>query len=80
MPDTFPGKGFDDETDELVDFTVKHMHEGQIGKIVMRQSGKMEVMIGDTVYILDSEETPNFIEVLPIHFQIEILLILIFRI
>lgn len=63
MPDSFPGKGFEEDSDELVDYTVKHMHEGQIGKIQIRQSGKIEVYVGNTFYILDAEDTPPFIEV-----------------
>lgn len=63
MPDTFAAKGFHAETEELVDFTMKHMHEGQIGKIIIRESGKIDVYIGNTLYVLDAEKTPNFLEV-----------------
>lgn len=64
MPDTFPGKGFTEDSDQLVDYTLNHMHEGQIGKILVRKSGKIEVYIGDIPYLIDAEENPEFFEVL----------------
>lgn len=63
MPDTFPGKGFTDDSDKLVDYTLNHMQEGQIGKILVRKSGKIEVIIGNVPYLIDVEENPEFFEV-----------------
>ncbi|XP_072402106.1 DNA-directed RNA polymerase III subunit RPC4-like [Diabrotica undecimpunctata] len=54
LPDSFAGKGLSDDPNckKLFDFGLKNMQEGQIGKIIIRKSGKMEIQIGSTQYEL----------------------------
>lgn len=62
MPDSLPGKGFTQDDEKLTDYTLNQMAEGQIGKILVRKSGRMEVVIGQTKYDFDVEEPPQFAE------------------
>lgn len=39
------------------------MHEGQIGKLVVRKSGKIEAIIKNTKYILNVEYAKGYSEV-----------------
>ncbi|EFA09807.1 DNA-directed RNA polymerase III subunit RPC4 [Tribolium castaneum] len=59
LPDSFAGKGLSDDPNvkKLFDYTLKDMLEGQIGKLVIRRSGKMEVHIGRVKYELSPENT-----------------------
>ncbi|XP_044272112.1 DNA-directed RNA polymerase III subunit RPC4-like [Tribolium madens] len=59
LPDSFAGKGLSDDPNvkKLFDYTLKDMLEGQIGKLVIRKSGKMEVHIGRIKYELSPEST-----------------------
>lgn len=54
MPDTL-GKNFTDDphSEQVLDYHLKDMPEGQIGKMIVRQSGKMEVQIGNMTYELE---------------------------
>lgn len=64
MPDSLPGKGFVEDSDNLTDFNLSQMIEGRVGKIVIRRSGNVEVHIGKIKYVLDSIESNPFKEVL----------------
>ncbi|XP_017769987.1 PREDICTED: uncharacterized protein LOC108557824 [Nicrophorus vespilloides] len=61
LPDSLPGKGFDDDNN-VIDYTLKQMHEGKIGKILVRASGQIDVVIGATNYTLDAVEAAQFTE------------------
>lgn len=58
MPPSFAGKGLSDDPNckKLFDFGLRDMQEGQIGKILVRKSGNVEVHIGTMVYELEPEE------------------------
>jgi DNA-directed RNA polymerase III subunit RPC4 len=59
LPDSFAGKGLSDDPNvkKLFDYPLSNMLEGQIGKLVIRRSGKMEVQIGRIGYQLNPENT-----------------------
>ncbi|KAJ3643717.1 hypothetical protein Zmor_026411 [Zophobas morio] len=59
LPDSFAGKGLSDDPNvkKLFDYPLSGMLEGQIGKLVIRRSGKMEVHIGRIKYELSPENT-----------------------
>lgn len=62
LPDSFPGKGLSDDPNvkKLFDYQLNDMLEGQIGKICVRRSGKMEIYIGKIKYELEqAEHSPN---------------------
>ncbi|XP_056646119.1 DNA-directed RNA polymerase III subunit RPC4-like [Diorhabda sublineata] len=58
MPPSFAGKGLSDDPNckKIFDFCLRDMQEGQIGKILVRKSGKVEVHIGKMAYELEPEE------------------------
>jgi DNA-directed RNA polymerase III subunit RPC4 len=59
LPDSFAGKGLSDDPNvkKLFDYPLSNMLEGQIGKLVIRRSGKMEVQIGRIGYQLNPENS-----------------------
>lgn len=64
LPDSFAGRGgSDDPSDKNVDFPLKDMLEGKIGRILIRKSGKREVQIGRIIYEIDSVKNSDFCEV-----------------
>lgn len=69
LPDSFPAKGFSDKgkpdgladsasenalPPKFVDFNARMFGEGQLGRIIVRQSGRIEVQIGQGSYLLQS--------------------------
>ncbi|CAG9855275.1 unnamed protein product [Phyllotreta striolata] len=64
LPDSFAGKGLSDDPNckKLFDYCLGDMLEGQIGKIVLRKSGRMEVHIGNMSYELEPEATEAYKE------------------
>lgn len=65
MPDSLCGKGLSDDPNckELFDYDLNDMLDGQIGKLVVRKSGKMEVHIGRVVYELEQSDLDSYTEV-----------------
>lgn len=65
MPDSLCGKGLSDDPNckELFDYCLTDMLEGQIGKLIIRKSGKMEVHIGRIVYQLEVPDLDSYREV-----------------
>ncbi|XP_076261523.1 RNA polymerase III subunit C53 isoform X1 [Rhynchophorus ferrugineus] len=64
MPDSFAGKGLSDDPNikTLFDYKLKEMLEGEIGKIQIRKSGKVEVLIGCVKYSLEPSNLQTFHE------------------
>ncbi|XP_030746254.1 DNA-directed RNA polymerase III subunit RPC4-like [Sitophilus oryzae] len=64
MPDSFAGKGLSDDPNvkTLFDYKLKNMLEGEIGKIRIRKSGKIEVLIGCVKYNLEDSKLKTFSE------------------
>lgn len=65
MPDSLCGKGLSDDPNckELFDYCLNDMLEGEIGKVVIRRSGAMEVHIGKVVYQMEQPNLENYREV-----------------
>lgn len=65
MPDSLCGKGLSDDPNckELFDYCLDSMLEGQIGKLVIRKSGKMEVHIGRGIYQMEQPNLECYSEV-----------------
>ncbi|XP_019881120.1 DNA-directed RNA polymerase III subunit RPC4 isoform X2 [Aethina tumida] len=59
LPESFAGKGFSDDpkVTKVLDYPLSMMLEGQIGKLVIRKSGKMQVQIGNVMYDLESADS-----------------------
>lgn len=62
FPDSLPSKSFSDDVECKSDCTLNRIPEGQIGKVIVRKSGKVEVTFGNTKYKLETEEPPHFSE------------------
>ncbi|KAG5873180.1 hypothetical protein JTB14_035233 [Gonioctena quinquepunctata] len=64
LPDSFAGKGLSDDPNckKLFDYSLSEMLEGQIGKLVMRKSGKIEVHIGRIKYNLEPSDIEAYKE------------------
>lgn len=64
LPDSFAGKGLSDDPDckKLFDYCLTDMLEGQIGKVVVRKSGRMEIHIGHMKYELEPGESDSYKE------------------
>jgi len=63
LPDSFLGKTWkEDPKDKDVDYTLKHMPEGHVGKILIRKSGKMEMVVRNTKYVLNTDDTEGLAE------------------
>ncbi|KAF5294771.1 hypothetical protein FQA39_LY00255 [Lamprigera yunnana] len=64
LPDSFFGKVFSDDPEKNnLDYTLKQFPEGQIGKICIRRSGKMEFVVNGISFHLNSQQMDNFTEV-----------------
>ncbi|CAH0562401.1 unnamed protein product [Brassicogethes aeneus] len=62
LPDSFAGKGLSDDPKitKIFDYPLHSMLEGQVGKFIIRKSGRIQVQIGRVKYDLDSSDaTPN---------------------
>lgn len=59
LPDSFAGKGLSDDPNikKLFDYPLSGMLEGQIGKLIIRKSGKIQAQIGKITYELNPENT-----------------------
>ncbi|XP_018578531.1 uncharacterized protein LOC108916719 [Anoplophora glabripennis] len=55
LPDSFAGKTVSDDQDckKLFDYTLHEMPEGQIGKLILRKSGLLEIRVGKMKYSLE---------------------------
>ncbi|KAJ8979878.1 hypothetical protein NQ317_017501 [Molorchus minor] len=64
LPDSFAGKGLSEDPNckKLFDYCLNDMTEGQIGKLIIRQSGHVEVYIGRIKYELLSTEFQSCME------------------
>ncbi|XP_060537345.1 uncharacterized protein LOC132708786 isoform X2 [Cylas formicarius] len=64
LPDSFAGKSFSDDPNvkKFFDYKLTDMQEGQIGKLVIRKSGKLEVYIGSGKYDLEPTNLQSFSE------------------
>lgn len=65
MPDSLCGKGLSDDPmcKQLFDYYLNDMLEGQIGKLVIRKSGKIDVQIGRIMYQLEQHNFESCTEV-----------------
>lgn len=65
MPDSFSGKGLSDDPNvqTFFDYKLSEMLEGQIGKMRIRKSGKIEVYLGCVSYQIEPAELEAFSEV-----------------
>lgn len=66
LPDSLCGKGLSDDPNckDVFDYCLNDLLEGQIGKLLIRKSGKIEVHIGEARYFLEQPELETFREVI----------------
>lgn len=64
MPDSFAGKGLSDDPTvrTLFDYKLTEMVEGRVGTMLIRKSGKMEVLIGCVKYSMNPASLESFTE------------------
>ena len=69
MPESLPGIGFRDGVDGYVDYDVDQLLEGKVGKLIVRESGIVEIVIGETKYSVGQSKSNSSYQVCIKHFQ-----------